>query len=339
MLQGHFYHDTIKKIVAAFGTMFNSILIYRYDSNGVETERMKVPLTYAQKEKFMTALLYDTGEDKIPQVVLPRMSFEWVSINYDAARKLPSLNKLYTQHPTDRNKLYQNFSPIPYNFGFDLNIYARTIEDLTQIIEQIIPTFTPDYTVTISLVDDNGQTIRRDVPILLNGVTPSIEYEGDGTTPRYVTCNMNFILQGYLFGSSQASAIIRKAITNIYDSIGEHEEVDLTMQAGGTGVFNFQEEVYSGNNWMNATWRGRVLHWSNNSQRRLSIYEVDGNPQANDVVYGLDSGAHWNIATLSRTTLKTSKTVIEPRPNTANVGDANITYSYTTTEFPRIIDE
>ena len=333
-----FYHQTTRKIVSAFGTMFNNIWLVKYDANMMEVERIKVPLSFAQKEKFILQLAMDVNQDKPTQVSLPRMSFEWTGMMYDPVRKLPSLNQIISAHPTDKTRLLTNYTPVPYNFSFSLNIYTRNIEDMSQIIEQIVPYFTPDFTVPVSLVGDGGQHIQRDIPITLDSVTPQIEYEGNGIDPRYVTCAMAFTVQAYLFGPTSNSAIIRKAITNIYDTVGNTEQINIVVRTGGSSQFRFEEEVFSGNNWISADWRGRILAWNANTLR-LSIYEVSGDlPKPNDVVYGVDSEAKWTVSSVSRSFIKHAETTIVPVPNTAQPTDANLSFKSTTTEFPNVAD-
>jgi len=335
MLQGHFYHKTLRKIVAAFGTMFNSIILVKYDANMVEQERLKVPLTYAQKEKFIYALITENVPKKITQIELPRMSFEMTGLAYDAQRKLPSLNRNFNRNTSNNSLLVQNYTPVPYDFSFELNIYTRNIEDMSQIIEQIVPYFTPDYTVTISLVNENGVAINRDIPITLQGIIPQVEFDSDGITPRVVIYTMSFTMKAYLFGPLTNSAIIRKAFASIYDTLAEDTEETIVMQAGGIGNYRFEEEVYAGNNWINADWTGRVINWDL-SRRTLYIYQVQGKnlPTNGDIVTGFESGARWNIATASRSFLKHAQIVAEPFPTTANVGDANVIFTANTTEFP-----
>jgi hypothetical protein len=336
MLQGHFYHKTTRKIVAAFGTIFNSIVICKYDSNMVEVGRIKVPLSYAAKDRFIYALAYDSEQEKPIQVQLPRMSFELLSWNYDANRKLPSRNRIYTANTSNQNRVQSNLQPVPYDFQFDLSIYTRNIEDSHQILEQILPYFTPDYTVTVSLIDESGAEIKRDIPIIYNGSSSEVQYEGDSTSVRYVIHSLSFTVKAYLFGPTHDSAIIRKAITNIYDTVGDHYQVRVDMDAGGVGNYAVEEEVYSGNDWESAEWRARVMSWSNASNL-LIVYDMHGDlPVDGDVVYGLDTGARWTVSTASRSFLKHAQTVIEPNPTSANVGDANISYTYTTTEFPTV---
>jgi hypothetical protein len=341
MLGNHFYHRTFRKLVTAFGTMFNNITLVKYDVNENEVERLKVPLSYAQKEKFVVSLMTDPTQDKPIQVQLPRMSFEMLGFVYDPSRKLPSIKRVYSSNPSNSNQLYQNFVPVPYNFSFELGLYTRNIEDLFQIAEQIIPTFTPDFTVSVSLINENGQTVIKDCPITLDNPQFTVEYQGDALTPRYVTSSLQFTMQAYLYGSTQSSSLIRKAITNIYELNGPQEQFSLFLSNGGAGTFTFEEPVFSGGGetWQDSSWRGRVLSWSPVTQR-LVLYEVDGElPASGDVVHGLDSGARWTISTASRTDLKLVRSTITPSPNTANSADANVSYIFTTQEFPQIDED
>lgn len=335
MLQGYYYHKTIRKLVAAFGTLFNNIMYMKYDENGAEVERAKVPLSFAQKEKFIYDLAYDVTLTKPISVQLPRMSFELVGYQYDSTRKLPTINKVLNRNTANNKLLVTNYQPVPYDFSFELNLYTRNIEDMSQIIEQILPYFTPDFTVTIALVQDNI-TIARDVPFILDSVAPLVQFEGDNNTPRYVTCQMMFTVKAYLFGPSSGSSIIRKAITNIFDTVGDPIQINTVVDLSGKGNYLFEEEVYSGNSWINATWAGRVYHWGNTTGR-LDLYSVHGKkfPETGDLVVGIDSGAQFIISTTNRAPLKHAQIIIEPKPNTANIGSAN-SFSTVVTEFPNI---
>ena len=73
----HFYHRITRKIVVAFGSLFNEIQLVRYNKAGTtELERVLVPIVYAQKEKFYSRIKGDPNLLKSIQVTLPRMSFE-----------------------------------------------------------------------------------------------------------------------------------------------------------------------------------------------------------------------------------------------------------------------
>lgn len=336
MLNEYYYHKTIRKLVAAFGTMFNNIFMKKYDENGNEVERVKVPLTYAPKEKFVYDLVYDSTLTKPIQVQLPRMSFEMTALNYDAARKQTTITKILNKNTSNNHLLVTNYMPVPYDFSFDVGIYTRNLEDLYQILEQILPYFTPDFTITVSHIQDGGIEIKRDVPIILESVQPMIQYEGDNSTPRYVQCMLTFLVKAYLFGPNSNAGIIRKAITNIYDTVGDETQFNLVMNGGGQGNYQFEEEVYVGPSWADALWTGRVLSWANTTGK-LVLYQVSGkqSPESADVVIGIDSSAQWIISTVNRTPLKHAQVVLTPKPNTANAGNAN-SFSVNISEFPHI---
>ena len=62
MLGSTFYHQTIRKYVAAFGTIFNDINVERKNSAGAVLERIKVPLAYGPRQKWILALQETTTD-------------------------------------------------------------------------------------------------------------------------------------------------------------------------------------------------------------------------------------------------------------------------------------
>jgi len=210
----HFYHRTIRKIVVAFGTIFNDIQLVRYTKDQrTERERFKVPLSYGSKEKYMTRITTDPDLTKSVQIVVPRISFEMTGISYDASRKqMTSLRNFASANSSTR--MNTQFAPIPYDFNFSLSIYVRNTEDGTQILEQILPFFTPDFNVTVDFIPEMNQ--KYDLPIILNSVNPTTDYEGDFLTTRLITWDLEFTVKGYIWPSVNTSRYIRQANTNIY---------------------------------------------------------------------------------------------------------------------------
>ena len=93
MLGQSFYHETIRNVIVAFGTMFNNIQIVRKDNNGTVTQIMKVPLAYGPKQKFLTRLDQDPSLSAATAITLPRLGFEIGSLTYDTARKMNRVQK------------------------------------------------------------------------------------------------------------------------------------------------------------------------------------------------------------------------------------------------------
>jgi hypothetical protein len=213
MLQNrHFYHRTIRKVVVAFGTLFNNIQLIRYTKDlSQEKERFRVPLNYGSKEKYITRLFSDPNLVKSMSIVVPRISFEMTGLSYDSGRK--QLSKVRNFSANNSTRINTQFVPIPYNFDFSMSIFVRNTEDGTQILEQILPYFTPDFNVTIDFIP--GMDQKYDLPIILNSVSTSTEYEGDFSSTRYITWDLDFTAKGYIWPSLNTGKYIRQANTNI----------------------------------------------------------------------------------------------------------------------------
>lgn len=191
----HFYNRTMRKVVVAFGTIFNDIELIRYDSSGNQYHHMIVPLSYGSKEKYITRITSDPTLTKSIATLVPRISFNLDGLSYDSNRKQITTLQNFAYSSTD--KLKTQYVPVPYNFDFSMSIYVRNTEDGTQILEQILPFFTPDFTVTVNFIDDMNKSY--DLPIILNSVTSSVDYEGDFMTTRLIIWDLNFTAKGYIW--------------------------------------------------------------------------------------------------------------------------------------------
>lgn len=200
----------------AFGQLFNNIQIKRKDSNDSVIQSIRVPLAYAPKEKFLTRLDQQPDLDSREfAITLPRMSFEISTIEYDASRKLNRLQKFKKVKTGAEGKtLDYNYMPVPYNISYTLNVFTATAEGGLQIIEQILPYFQPDYTVTVNAIP--GLDIKRDVPIVLNGVNYEDSYSGDYTTRRAVIYTLTFTAKTYLFGPAQTQKVVKTVQSDLY---------------------------------------------------------------------------------------------------------------------------
>ena len=215
MFGKHYYHESLRKIVVAFGTIFNNIVILRKDSNGNVVQSLKVPLAYSPKEKFLTRLEQQADLNKREvAITLPRMGFEIAGLNYDPSRKLQRLGRFKAVR-SDRNDVmdYQ-YNPVPYNISFNLYSFTATAEGGLQIVEQILPFFQPDYTITVNAIPTMG--VKRDVPVVLNSVQYEDTYDGAFTTRRAVNYTMNFTAKTYLYGPVYAKRIIKETQADNY---------------------------------------------------------------------------------------------------------------------------
>ena len=206
-------HDSLRKYIIVFGTVFNDIYINRLSATGEVLQTLKVPLTYGPKEKVLARLDQNPTMDNQVAIVLPRISFEMTSLEYDATRNLNTLNKLTKQSATagtDDEVKYQ-YQPVPYDMQFEMSILVKNSEDGTRIIEQIVPYFTPAFTVSVNVVPEVDSA--RDIPIILNSISSQDQYEGNFEQRRAMIWTLSFTLKGYLYGPSKKSKLIKLAET------------------------------------------------------------------------------------------------------------------------------
>ena len=225
MFGQHFYHKQIRNAVIAFGTIFNNINIRRLDSSGNPLQAIRVPLSYAPKEKFIARLDQQsdlTGTDSKVALTLPRMSFDITGYAYDPTRKLNKNQKISVAKNTsgDNKRVNTQFSPVPYDVSFDLNIYTATSDDGLQIIEQILPYFQPDYTVTM-IMDRTYMDTKRDIPFILESVDYEDSYTGALTDRIRIIYTIKFTAKIYLYGPITTSAIIRNAEADMYSNTSD----------------------------------------------------------------------------------------------------------------------
>ena len=221
MLGTYFYHEILRKTVISFGTLFNDIHVRHEGANGSSISDMKVALAYGPVQKFLARLEQQADLNKATQMSLPRMSFEMNTIQYDASRKSGITQ---TFKASDGTNLRKVFMPVPYNIGFELNIMTKLNDDALQIVEQILPYFQPDFTVTINAVPDLN--IKRDIPIVLGNINYEDNYDGDFTNRRAVIYTLSFTAKTYLYGPMSN----QKVIKNVQSDLGASTDSPLTRE-------------------------------------------------------------------------------------------------------------
>ena len=223
MFGDHFYHKQIRNTVIAFGTIFNNINIKRLDSSGNPLQNIRVPLTYSPKEKFIARLDQQsdlTGSDSSVAITLPRMAFDITGYSYDGSRKLNKNQKITAVTTnSDTSKLNSQYMPVPYDVAFELNAFTANSDDGLQIIEQILPYFQPDYTVT--MIQDRTMDTKRDIPFILESVDYEDSYQGTLTSLRRIIYSLKFTAKIYLYGPISTSAVIKKVSADLYTNTSD----------------------------------------------------------------------------------------------------------------------
>ena len=317
--KNHFYHRTIRKTVIAFGTIFKDIELFKYTKDSFEeVSRTTVPLSYDAKENFLTRLLGNPDLHNPAQITLPRMSFKMTGISYDPSRKLSSFTSSFHSVAGSNSTQYQQYAGTPYDLQFELYLYVRNVEDGTQIVEQILPFFNPDYTLTMNYVDE--LSIQRDIPIILEGVSEDTTYEGAEETTRVIVWTLSFKLKTYFFGPVNTAKLIRKSTANVYSDTKTSLDVIELNLASGNGIYRLGETVYVGETTQASSVTADVLAW-NTSTKILKVTNTVGKFTANSNVIGTISNTKRNINSVLPVSRQLVYISVTPNPPTANASD------------------
>ena len=219
MLGQQFYHETMRNVIVAFGTLFNNIHMVRKNNSGTIVQTMKVPLAYGPRQKWLQRLDQDPSQDSKVAITLPRLGFEIQNLSYDTSRKLNRVQKFRkVKSSADKSgKLDSQYMPVPYNLDIELYAMANQSDDALQIVEQILPYFQPDYTLTIKDMTDMG--IKRDVPIVLNSISYEDNYRGEFTERRAIIYTLTFTAKFYLYGPVTSHSVIKTVQVDQYTDL------------------------------------------------------------------------------------------------------------------------
>ena len=230
-----FYNETIKRAVSIFGTLFNNIDVKDVKTDGTVLNIRKVPISYGPKAKFLARLNSEANvsDGSRTAISLPRIAFELAGFEYDVNRQNNKLirNTKTTQETDKVNRKFQ-YAPAPYNLTFNLSVMAKSMNDALQIVEQILPYFQPDYTVTMKMIDE--MVDYRDVPIILESVDFEDNYEGGFDERRVIIYNLSFKMQLYFFGPVYQGKIIKNVIERDY--IGDGNAAFTTSEITSAGL-------------------------------------------------------------------------------------------------------
>lgn len=337
MFSNYFYFQLTRKYVILFGNLFNNITIKRLIrdvSPPQEIERLKIPIIYAPKEKYIARLNSDYDLQREIQIALPRMSFELSGLSYDPSRKQNTMTR--NSKAANQSQSNSQYVGTPYDLNFDLNIYTRNIDDGTHIVEQILPYFNPDYTVSSMMIPDMGFT--KDIPIILNSVAYDIEHEGNFDAVRFVTWKLSFTVKAHFYGPVSKIGIIKSSNANIYNdpSLVNGYFVKINTTQGNNGTFKIDDIVYQGDDYKTATAYGVVTSWSP-SIGKLLLGATQGNFTANAFIRAVSTNATYKLASFDGTPMKLVHINVVPDPLNAL---PNSDYGFTTTisEWPNIVD-
>ena len=211
MARQYWYYGTTKKLIVAFASIFDEITIE--DDYG---RIQKVPLIFAQKEKFIDTVLAGSDFDMDGttfDIMFPKMGFEISGMNFAPERHTNPMNRF--EDETEDGEGVMMYNRVPYDLTFDLFIGSRKLEDSLKVLEQILPFFNPELTVTIK--DKQDFKLESNIPIILNSTALNIDYEGSLDTKRTILWTLNFTAKGYYYCDTRDARIIKQTVVDFID--------------------------------------------------------------------------------------------------------------------------
>lgn len=240
----YFYNEIFRSVIIGFGTLFNGIEIKHSSDSGVESV-VKVPLSYGPTQKFLARMEQESNLNKPVQMTLPRMSFEFIGLQYDPSRKSTQTQTIINQTP-DGNNIKKSFVPVPYNMSFTLSIMTKLNDDMLQITEQILPYFQPAYNLSINYLGELKE--KRDIPIQLDSIDMNDDYEGNFDTRRALIYTLSFTAKVYLFGpiTDVTSQIVKKVTVGYLSGSGPKDPKatrDVTYQTTPRATKDYNGDI------------------------------------------------------------------------------------------------
>lgn len=222
-----YYNKSVRNILAAFSTLFNNISINRLASDGSVDSTIKVPIVISNKSKWYRKLTEEIREKpKAISRVLPKMSIDLIGLRYDSSRQgiptikhvadvpvLDSSSSSNAAYFTTRKKSYMR---VPYTYDLELAIATKTMTDSLMILEQIVPFFKPDLSVTIN--DHNTLGIDTDVSFVIKDITKETNRFETFDELDLITWNIGFEARGYIYAPIADSGVILSTSIDIYES-------------------------------------------------------------------------------------------------------------------------
>ena len=250
----HYFYNAMRKTIVQFLDMFNDIVIARYNQDtGMVIKYIKVPLKFAPKTKqWYWTEIKEAGD--IRDQVLPIMAINLENVAFAQDRQVNRNARIEAFNDGTDGK--QFFNPVPYNFSFSLQIAAEYMVDITQIIEQIFPFFTPEAWIRITIPElsieglaENGSagSDKLELRVVYEDSSKESPVELDEAGYRILLWTLNFTVQGYLFSPLQATKPIHKIIQNYYltDDAWEQRQNDVELRSGELGNQTIQGLTYA----------------------------------------------------------------------------------------------
>jgi len=238
-----------RKVITAFMEFFSNISIQKYqmDDQGAITplKRVRVPVMWASAEKYLQQLrsgtnlrVFDPEERAMRPLeierALPRMGVMLTSMDYDAMRHIPKTSRIsdYNSNTGTSTSIENVYAPVPYNLMVDVSIIAKHLNEALEILEQIIPYFSPSMSIDVKVLDDRE---ADSIPVVLQSIATDFYDEISETDDRFFIFLLTFNIK--------ANYYLPKRIDSTVDNIQASLYADGSLDVMNQYLMNAKIEV------------------------------------------------------------------------------------------------
>ena len=232
--------NSIKTHINIFGSVFDNILIKRSANTTI-----KMPIAYANKDALQQMVLRrGTDPDNIKdnvEMTLPRLAFELYSIRYNGEQKLNRVHE-YLGHDSNFS-IDSVLTHVPYKLYMNLYVITNKNDDYMQVLEQILPVFTPDIKLAVNYETANTTLVFDESLVLLNN-SKEIVSEFNFETQQKIINTLNFEMDCKFFFNSTQKQLIKEVNCNFYN-YGEDialENIELTLDSSNNIIYTYSNE-------------------------------------------------------------------------------------------------
>ncbi len=210
------HRNFTRKYLLAFMTKMNDIFIERYKGDGTVHKYIRVPLQFAQasvqyKASTSQQTIKTFNDLKIEiENVLPRMAVSLTGLDINTAKQLNKHTRF--KGAAAENQVETMPSPVPYTISLEVTAIAKSMDDIFQIVEQVIPRFRPSQNINVKNITGYDSD---SLAITLNSLSFDVPEELSMFEKRMVTATFDFVMDANYYAIKINKGIIKTIQTDV----------------------------------------------------------------------------------------------------------------------------
>lgn len=211
--------------MTAFLDFMNNISIEKYawdETTGAYVPRSiyVVPVQFSSSDKMFAINTSTSAMKTFPPenslspvemaITVPRIAVNLVGLVYDNDRKVNKLNRMQVNQ--GEGSLYMG---VPYNLEFEVTSITKSLDDTFQIMEQIIPFFTPAMSLDVNTYLDMIESI----PVSMTSLSFDFPQDVAEADERLYQVSYFFTMRAHYYMQKRDRSVIEHITANLSNSV------------------------------------------------------------------------------------------------------------------------